>query len=117
MNIFKTQSNVNAECCSQEKLTSAPVDKYLMPQCFFFKVLSTIHELTSHTYYHNGLKSRDIINHMLEKYSLDGDVKTQVHVSLQQSLAYGFLTKENGKYKLIGPMARVMQEPQSSQER
>lgn len=67
--------------------------------------------------YINGIKSKDIMRYMQEKFDLDGDVKTQVHISLQQSLAYGFITKEFGKYKLVGPMAKVIQEPHDSQDR
>lgn len=85
---------------------------------FCLKVLTAMYELQSgNSAYVNGIKSKDIMRYMQEKFDLDGDVKTQVHISLQQSLAYGFITKEFGKYKLVGPMAKVIQEPHDSQDR
>lgn len=85
---------------------------------FCLKVLTAMYELQSgNSLYNGGIKSKDITRYMQEKFDLDGDVKTQVHISLQQSLAYGFITKESGKYKLVGPMAKVIQEPQDSEER
>lgn len=85
---------------------------------FCLKVLTAMYELQSgNSAYINGIKSKDIMRYMQEKFELDGDVKTQVHISLQQSLAYGFITKEFGRYKLVGPMAKVIQEPHDSQDR
>lgn len=85
---------------------------------FCLKVLTAMYELQSgNSSYINGIKSRDIMRYMQEKFELDGDIKTQVHISLQQSLAYGFITKEFGKYKLVGPMAKVIQEPHDSKDR
>lgn len=92
---------------------------FIKSNVFCLKVLTAMHDLQSgnNSLYNAGIRSKDIIRHMEENFDLDGDIKTQVHISLQQALSYGFITKDDGKYKLLGPMAKVMQEPHSSNER
>lgn len=111
MSFFFRSQAPTVPCYTEQKNT-------IRSHHFCLKVLTAMYELqTGNSAYNRGIKSKDIMRYMQEKFELDGDVKTQVHISLQQSLAYGFITKEFGKYKLVGPMAKVIQEPHDSQDR
>lgn len=68
--------------------------------------------------YAQGIELPDLIRFMNEIYFLDGDVKIQVYMTLQQLCLRGLVMKDNCrkriKYRLIGPVACLMHSPEKS---
>lgn len=86
---------------------------------FCLKILAAMNELQCNRryLYGDGVIEYEIIALMKEKYNLDGDLKTQVRISLRQLVVRGLITRDSGRYRLVGPMVRVMRMPSGSFKR
>lgn len=92
-------------------------------QHFCLKVLSAMWELRMDRNVKalKGIDEKCIINLMLNKYLLDGDVTAQVQISLQNLMRLGLIYNTqpppNPKYELLGPLAQVINTTENSSKR
>lgn len=97
----------------RRKKSEEPIIPHTKNYQFCLKILSAMNEMQCHysRFYEDGVIENEIVGMMQYKYAMDGDIKTQVRICLRKLVSRGLITKNNGKFKLIGPMVKVIQNP------
>lgn len=87
------------------------------PSPFSRKLLLSLQHLQGNTRYHCGATVKDIARYMSQNFHLDGDVLSQVKISLEQNVYYGIVEECNNRYMLVGASAYVANTPENSVKR
>lgn len=99
------------------KKKSAPIPKKCVKSNkFCLKILIAMNELQCNCrfLFGEGMIESDITKFIQERFKADGDVKSQVRICLRQLLLKGLISRQEGRYRLVGPMVRVIQRPPES---
>lgn len=78
---------------------------------FCLKLLQCIYELQICGDNCDGVTQKQVMKQLKGRFVTDGDLDTQVTIGLRQICHKGFITRVRKKFKLVGPIARILLMP------